>query len=229
MGSKTSGAKEQPRQIARLNVVKELRARILSGQYAHGERIRQEDIAEDFQLSRIPVREALRTLEAEGLLIIEPHRGARVATVDRFELEQIYTLRAAVEPLAIRQSIPNLDEDHILTLEALAKRMEESKDIEEFLAADREFHLTSYRGVQFPLIVQLVERFWNTTQHYRRRFAEVRTGPEFRLAHSDHRMLIQALGDRNEEVAAAIVKRHIERTRDDLMTMLADHDEDGAS
>lgn len=225
MGTNVSATREGPRQIARLNVVNELRARILNGEYAHGERIRQEDIAEDFKLSRIPVREALRVLESEGLLIIEPHRGARVAKVDRFELEQIYTLRAAVEPLAIRQSIPYLTEEHIEMLEALATRMEESNDIEVFLSTDREFHLTSYRGVQFPLIVQLVERFWNTTQHYRRRFAEVRTGPSFNYTHSDHRMLIQAVRDGNADVAAAIVKAHIERTRDDLMTMLDGIDE----
>ncbi|MBU3995284.1 MAG: GntR family transcriptional regulator, partial [Actinobacteria bacterium] len=198
---------------------------------AHGERIRQEEIAERFQLSRIPVREALRTLEAEGLVIIEPNRGARVATVDRFELEQIYTLRIAVEPLAIRQSIPHLTDAHIATLEALASRMEEETDLEVFLATDREFHLTSYRGAQYPLVTQLVERFWNTTQHFRRRFAQVRTDRSFQLAYSDHRLLIQAIRDRNEEVAAAVVKRHIERTRDDLLKTLdcADNSEKVAS
>jgi DNA-binding GntR family transcriptional regulator len=226
MGPKASASREEPRQIARLNVVNELRQRILEGEYKHGERIRQEEIAEDFQLSRIPVREALRVLESEGLLIIEPHRGARVATVDRFELEQIYTLRATVEALAIQQSIPYLTEEHIETLEALATRMEGSDDIKVFLLADREFHLTTYQGAQFPLIIQMVERFWNTTQHYRRRFAEVRTGPGFHLAYSDHRMLIQAIRDRNTEVGAAIVKHHIERTRDDLMAMLDELDEE---
>lgn len=220
MGSQASAASEEPRRIARLDVADELRERILSGVYRHGERLRQEEIAEELQTSRIPVREALRVLESEGLLIIEPHRGARVASVDRVELEQIYSLRVAVEPLAIQQSIPHLAEDDIRALESLAARMEESEDIEDFLAADREFHLTSYRGAQFPLIIQLVERFWNTTQHFRRRFAEVRPESSFRLAYSDHRMLIQAIRDQNTEVAAVIVKRHIERTRDDLTATL---------
>ena len=210
----------EPRRIAHQNVVDELRDRILKGIYAHGERIRQEDIAEDFQLSRIPVREALRSLESEGLLIIEPHKGARVASVDPFELEQIYSLRAAVEPLAIRESAPRLSEEDLLELERLAERMESAKDIEDFLAADREFHLLTYQGVQFPLITKLVERFWNTTQHYRRRFAVERSVESFQLAFAEHRMLITALKTGNKEVASAIVKRHIERTRDDLMTML---------
>ncbi len=218
----TLGGKSQ--QVASLNVVNALRERILEGRYSHGERIRQEDVAEDFQLSRLPVREALRVLETEGLVTIEPHKGARVATVDRFELEQIYTLRAAVEPLAIQQSIPNVDPAILSELESLASRMESSQDVEAFLQADREFHLKSYSGVQYPLITDLVQRFWNTTQHYRRRFAEVRDSENFQSAHSDHRMLIQAMKDKNLEVASAIVKRHIEKTRDQLMVML-DEDE----
>ena len=228
MGSNSSTDRDEPRQIARQTVVDELRSRILKGDYPGGARVRQEDVAEEFNLSRIPVREALRELESEGLLIIEPHRGARVATVDRSELEQIYTLRAAVEPLAIQRSLPNLGTSDIEAMERLANRMESSHDIDAFLAADREFHLTSYRGVQFPLIVQLVERFWNTTQHYRRSFAESRSPDQFRVTHSDHRMLIQAVRDNNPDVAAAIVKRHIERTRDDLMVLLHAADPEGA-
>ncbi|MGI8392301.1 GntR family transcriptional regulator [Leucobacter sp. W1038] len=216
--------REEPRQVARLNVVNELRELILGGEFSHGEWIRQEEIAERFQLSRIPVREALRTLEAEGLVIIQPRRGARVASVDRFELEQIYTLRIAVEPLAISQSISQLTEEHILELEELAARMESSTDIEEFLATDREFHLMSYQGAQYPLITQLVERFWNTTQHYRRRYALVRSDRSFQHAYSDHRLLIQAIRDGNGDVAAAIVKHHIERTRDDLLATLDEVD-----
>lgn len=219
MASNTPAKREAPRQTAHSSVADVLRARILDGHYPGGARIRQEDVAEEFRLSRIPVREALRSLEAEGLLIIEPRRGARVASVDRSELEHIYTLRAAVEPLAIRQSIPNLEAADIAEMEYLAGRMEEAEDIESFLAIDRRFHLTSYRGVRFPLIVQLVERFWNTTQHYRRSLAENRTPEDFQLAHSDHRLLIQAARAGNEDVAAAIVKRHIERTRDNLMEM----------
>lgn len=220
MPSNVPARNDDRKQVARQSIVEELRARILDGTYGAGARVRQEDVAEEFNLSRLPVREALRELESEGLLIIEPHRGARVAAVDRTELEQIYTLRAAVEPLAIQRSVPNLEPTDFEDLERLATRMEQSHDIEEFLSADREFHLASYRGVQFPLIVQLVERFWNTTQHYRRSFAEVRTPDQFQLAHSDHRMLIQAARDKNSDVAAAIVKRHIERTRDDLMALL---------
>lgn len=216
MGSTAAADREEPRPVARLSVVNELRDLILGGEFSRGEWIRQEEIAERFQLSRIPVREALRTLEAEGLVIIQPRRGARVASVDRFELEQIYTLRIAVEPLAISQSISQLTEAQILVLEELAARMEASTEIEEFLATDREFHLASYQGAQYPLITQLVERFWNTTQHYRRKYAQVRSERSFQHAYSDHRLLIQAIRDGNGDVAAAIVKRHIERTRDDL-------------
>ena len=222
MGTTAAGGREEPRPVARLSVVNELRNLILGGEFSRGEWIRQEEIAERFQLSRIPVREALRTLEAEGLVIIQPRRGARVASVDRSELEQIYALRIAVEPLAISQSIPQLTEAQILVLEELAARMEASTEIEEFLATDREFHLASYQGAQYPLIVQLVERFWNTTQHYRRRYAQVRSERSFQHAYSDHRLLIQAIRDGNGDVAAAIVKRHIERTRDDLLATL-DH------
>jgi DNA-binding GntR family transcriptional regulator len=87
-----------------------LREAILSGEIVPGERIRQEDVAARFGTSRLPVREALRILEAEGLTEHHMHKGARVPKLDRHEVDVIYQMRERLEPLALAESLPHLGE-----------------------------------------------------------------------------------------------------------------------
>src|SRR5690348_9080134 len=123
-----------------------LREAILSGEIAPGERIRQEDIAERFGTSRLPVREALRILEAEGLTEHHPNKGARVPKLDRHELDVIYQMRERLEPLALAESLPHLTGDDLQRLERIQQRIEADTGVAEFLTLDREFHLGTYAG-----------------------------------------------------------------------------------
>ena len=198
------------------DVVVYLRDLILGGRYEPGQRIRQEEVAEELGVSRIPVREAFHVLESEGLVTLEPRRGARIPVLERFEFEQIYRLREVVEPLAIRESLDNLTADQIERLHDLAEEMASGLDVESFLRLDREFHLLSYSGAPFNYITKLVQQFWNSTQHYRRHFTQNATPEQLEKTHADHRMLVAAIRQRNHTVSSAVVQAHLNRTREQL-------------
>jgi len=194
-----------------------LREAILSGQIAPGERIRQEDIAERFGASRLPVREALRILEAEGLTEHHRHKGARVPKLDMHEVDVIYRMRERLEPLALAESLPHLGEDDFRRLERIQRRIESNTDVGEFLTLDRELHLLTYAGCHIDQLSSMVVRLWNSTQHYRRAFMHL-TGPDRRwVVNAEHRLLLDAIERRDAVDAERCLSGHIRRTRIELV------------
>lgn len=197
-------------------VTNEIRDLILNGELAPGARIGQEALAERFGTSRIPVREALRQLESEGLVSLVPNSGASVAKLDLHECLEIYKIRELLEPLALSESIPHLGEDDIQALEDAALAMEETGDSDEFLRLDREFHLSSYRGAKTMRLRALVENYWNTTQHYRRAYVGLIWPQGNWIIFYEHRLLVEAIKRRDIEEAGRILASHIRRTRLEL-------------
>src|SRR6187551_998389 len=112
------------RQTVASMTVEALRERILRGDYPEGEPLRQDTLADELGVSRIPVREALRQLEAEGLVTVTPHRGAIVTTLSAAELEEVFALRAEVESALLRAAIPRLDPDRLALAAELLERQE---------------------------------------------------------------------------------------------------------
>ncbi|MEN3269075.1 GntR family transcriptional regulator [Pseudonocardia sp.] len=193
-----------------------LRTAILSGDIIPGEWIRQEEVAERLGSSRLPVREALRILEAEGLTEHEPHRGARVPRLSMHEVEVIYRMRERLEQLAIAESIPRLDDDDVARLQDVQERLEANTDVAGFLALDREFHLLSYGGCPIEQLTAMVTRLWNSTQHYRRAFVSL-SGPGRRwVINAEHRLLLDAIVRRDVVDAERFLGGHIRRTRIEL-------------
>jgi DNA-binding GntR family transcriptional regulator len=194
----------------------ELREAILNGGYAPGARIRQEDLAERHGASRVPVREALRMLEAEGLLTLVANTGAWVAELSLADSDELYRIRERIEPLLLSYSAPALTPDAIDRLAELADAMESAADVEEFLALDREFHLGSYAAAETNVLGDLVIRLWNRTQHYRRAFTRVFRSTGDRSAHYDHHLIVAALRRGDTEEAERTLATHIRRTRLEL-------------
>lgn len=193
-----------------------LREAILSGEIAPGERIRQEEVAERLGTSRLPVREALRMLEAEGLTEHTANKGARVPALDRHELDVLYQMRERLEPLALTESIPNLSAREIHELEALADRIAADTDLTEFLVLDRAFHLGSYAGCGTEHLVATVTRMWNSTQPYRRMFMSL-GGPDRRwIVDHEHRLILDAIKRADSVDAERFLSGHIRRTRIEL-------------
>lgn len=195
-----------------------LREAILSGRYVPGARIRQEDIAEEFGASRIPVREALRMLESDGLVTLVANTGAWVAHLSLAECEEVYQIRERIEPLLLRYSLPHLTSSIIERLQGLADQMQRGSDIETFLRLDREFHLLCYTGATTAILGDTVHRLWNSTQHYRRAFSLLLAAEGNRAVHYEHQLLVGAIRRGDSEDAERLLAGHIRRTRLELGT-----------
>jgi DNA-binding GntR family transcriptional regulator len=195
-------------------IASEIRSSVLSGEMRPGMRIRQELLAAHFGASRIPVREALKQLENEGLVVLAPNRGAWIADVNSEESIEVYKIREAVEPLAIFESVPNLTDADIDSLDATVRDLESVTTLEDYIQLDREFHLRTYSRARMPQLLAMVERFWNSTQHFRRQFVK-ETFAKDGLPFSDpqHLLLMDAIRGRDAEAAQVLVRLHIRRTR----------------
>lgn len=199
-------------------VARQLRSAILSGRYAPRERLRQEDIAHEFGISRVPVREALRQLESEGLVTLAPHAGARVSWLDVRELDEVYEIRGALEPMLIARSAVGLSDAQLAHLRELVDELEFNAERPgPWMDLDRKFHLESYAGGDMPRAQGLVEGFWNRTQQYRRAFVLEMTPGQLEVVHLEHRLILDALERRSGEDAASALATHVRRTRQALL------------
>lgn len=193
-----------------------LREEILAGNYAPGERIRQDELADIHGASRLPVRDALRILEAEGLVSLVANTGAWVSRISMAECQEMYRMRERLEPLLLSMNVPRLTGDDADGLELLAQAMESSNDVERFLRLDREFHLSCLKAVETSVLGPSVLNLWNRTQHYRRAATRLFYLEEDRSVHHDHHLIVNAvrLGDADE--AEQVLARHIRRSRLEL-------------
>ena len=217
--------------VASHRIAESLRTAILDGSYRPGERIRQEDVAARSGASRIPVREALRMLAAEGLVTLVANSGAWVTRLTMAECAELYLIRERLEPLLLRSSMPRLGEAEIGRLAELTEAMEAAgTDVDAFLRADREFHLFSYAGAAPGETWQIIHRMWNTTQHYRREFTQraaragagngasggAGAGDGLGVTHLEHRLLLDCVHRQDAEDAERVLVTHIRRTRLEL-------------
>lgn len=197
-------------------VAARIRNGILAGEYPPGTRIRQEDVAERFGASRVPVREALRILESEGLVTLVANTGAWVATLTLAECEEIYQMRERLEPLLLRYSAPRLTTDDLDRLASLAVEAARTRDLDEFLRLDRAFHLGAYERAETTQLGELVVKLWNSTQPYRRAYSGSLDDDARRTAHDEHHLIVASLRDGDVEDAERVLAGHIRRTRRQL-------------
>ena len=211
---KKSGAASQ-------RIANELSQRILDGDLAPGARIRQEQIAEEFGVSRLPIREALRILESHGLVTLVASSGAWVSSMNLTECQETYLIRERIEPLALGQAIDSVSAETMDRLSELAEQMENCTVVEDFVELDREFHLLSFQDAGMPTLLEMVERLWNTTQHYRRAYVQL-IGPEgLGDTNLEHRLLVAAIRRRDIRSAEELLAMHVRKTR----IALLDHPE----
>jgi DNA-binding GntR family transcriptional regulator len=198
-----------------------LRDAILSGEIPPGSRIRQEEIAERLGTSRLPVREALRMLETEGLTQLEANKSARVPALDRDELGVVYEMRERIETLALRLSLPYLTTQQESELYRIQDEIEANDDVGTFLELDRRFHLGTYAGCPSGELLTTVTRLWNSTQHFRRAFMLIGGAERRWFVNAEHRLLLDAITRRDSVDCERYLAGHIRRTR----IQLAQHPE----
>ncbi len=197
-------------------ILRELRDEILDGRLRPGQRIHQQAVAARFGTSRQPVREALRQLQSEGLVVVSPNAGARVARLDADEFDEVYLLRGRLEPLAVERGAANLTDEQLASSRYEVERMEAFGEISgregEWLAHDRAFHLGTFAATRSPRLLAIIETLWNVAEPYRRAYLGLH--PEIIvLTLVEHRLLLDALDRRDGEDAARVLEMHIRRTR----------------
>ena len=212
----TADAVAIPTTAASQRVADHLRAEILGGGIGPGERVRQEEIAQRLGASRLPVREALRMLEAEGLIEHEANKGARVPRLGRHEVDVMYRMREQLEPLAIAESLPQLDDAEVRRLGRIQDEIEAGVDLGRFLELDRAFHLGTYGGCVIEQLTATIVRLWNSTQHYRRAFVQLSGPGRMWVVNAEHRLLLDAVERRDSVDAGRFLAGHIRRTRIEL-------------
>jgi DNA-binding GntR family transcriptional regulator len=193
-----------------------IREGILSAAFRPGEHLRQDELARQLDVSRMPVRSALLQLESEGLVNFHPHRGAIVSELDADKVREIYEVRSHLERLAIEKSIRNLTEERLENLQRLADRLDAERDGDQFVRLRIEFYDLLYDKVNNPLLVGLIQRLRSDVGRYWLRL---------RVATSDghdtgHRELLNLVAAGDIENAQQYLHEHLERVRDRLSALI---------
>lgn len=198
-------------------IASELRERIFRGELAGGLPLRQEQIAEEFGVSRIPVREALSRLEAEGLVVRSHNRGCTVATLSFADLLESVEIRKALEAAALRLAVPKLTARDAARAEEILARYARATRPDEWTELNLEFHLTLYRPSGMPRILRMIEEIVRGTNRYLRVYISSVAGREVPM--EEHRAILDAAKAGDTRRAVRLLEAHIERTR----RMLADN------
>jgi DNA-binding GntR family transcriptional regulator len=184
-----------------------LREAILSGRLTGGTPLRQEDLATAFGVSRMPIREALRQLEARALLDFVPHKGAVVTEISAADAADTYAIRLALEPAALTLSIPHLTDSAFGRADDLIREMDEEEDPGRMGELNRRFHMTLYEAAPHPKLLALAESQLASFDRYLR-FQLAAEGHEV-LSQGEHRGMLEAARARDGARAAQILREHI--------------------
>jgi DNA-binding GntR family transcriptional regulator len=207
-------------------VTERLRDDILGGRYGDGDHLPERDIAEEFGVSRGPVRDALRQLELEGLVQVLPRRGARVATLTRTEAAQVIEIRQALEPVAVRFLLANNNPDRLKVLEAVLEQMAQASEEEHWanlVALDMEFHATIYKLADSQMLVRLWETLRSPllqTFRMHRQFYDSSS-----QVYQTHRKLFDAIASGDLAKAESAAADHVVDLRDYLLQHLENRSE----
>lgn len=196
-----------------------LREAIRQGDIAPGERIDVEGFADLLGMSITPIREALRHMEAEGLVESTPHRGVRVKEFSTDEASVLYDLRALLEGYAIRLSVPHLTAEEIGRLEEITeshRRAVESDDRQAIDDSNRDWHQLAYSRAQTPYLDEFITRLWNAFPWTTRW-----QGPE-RLNRSvmSHAQMLAAIKEGQVDIVEALLRAHILDGKDYVLRQL---------
>ncbi|QFT48934.1 GntR family transcriptional regulator [Roseivivax sp. THAF30] len=191
---------------------------ILSGELVPGMRVATETVAEDLGISRMPVRDALRQLEGDGVVTIVANRGASVAEFTTEEVVELIEMRAVLEGLAARMALPIIGPTQIAELEHLLWRMDNvQEDLSAWITAHDEFHNYLTACCEKPLLIQEAQRMRLMLRPYFRKFyAESR---EFEIAGLEHRTIVDTVKIGDTEAVENVVRAHVRQNVDNIATL----------
>jgi len=217
-------ASESPiaRQSLTSAVADKLRDRIIRGEIPEGSQLRQDAIATQYKVSRIPVREALRQLDAEGLITIVPNRGAVVPALSPDDIEELFSIRALLEPEVLGLSIPRLTEQDFTDAEAVLRRYVSELRREDHLAAwgrlNWQFHSILYSRANQPRFMAIIRNVNNSGERYTRLQLYLTHGTK--RANEEHHQILELCRKRDVAAACKLLRQHIRYAGESLKQAL---------
>lgn len=203
-----------------------LRQAILRGELKPGERLMEIALAEKLGVSRTPIREAMRKLELEGLVVMIPRRGAQVANITEKDLNDVLEVRITLENLAIEKACSNMTEEDIRALEAAAKEFEhtfEDGDLVKMAEADVNFHEAIYRAADNERLMQVLNNL--REQIYRYRVEYLKEEETRKLLVKEHDEIYEAIRNRDVKTAQEISYQHIENQREAIIRSIREEND----
>lgn len=188
-----------------------LRKAILKGELAPGERLMEKQLAEKMGVSRTPIREAIRKLELEGLVIMVPRKGAEVAMITEQDIKDVLEVRAALEGLAVNlacQKMSKEDIDKLLLVNDDFTKAAKNMDIDQVIEKDVEFHDVIYTSTKNKKLIQIISNL--REQIYRFRVEYIRQMIDFSSLAAEHEEIVNAIVDRDGKLAREFASKHVE-------------------
>lgn len=212
MGLGTTPESAIPRQSLTSAVADKLRDQIIRGEIAEGTQLRQDAIATQYQVSRIPVREALRQLDAEGLIAIVPNRGAVVPALSPDDIEELFAIRSLLEPEVLKLSIPHLTRSDFDEAEAILKKYVNELNREDHVSGwgrlNWQFHSTLYSRANQPRFMAIIRNVNNSGERYTRLQLYLTHG--IQRANEEHHKILELCRQRDVAAACKLLREHIE-------------------
>lgn len=206
-------------------ITTELRRRILNGQLAEGTTLRQERLATELGVSRIPLREAIRHLESEGLVVSELHKGAVVSSLSPGELEELFGIRMQLETWLFEAAIPRMTQADFDQAEALIEEASKTGDVSNWGDLNWRFHEALYRASGSRIALKLLRSVHDNAARYVNLQLIVAQDVEREL--SDHHAMLAYARLRDVERGVDMLRRHIARVSRNLMASLSRDAENG--
>ena len=181
-----------------------LRHAIVSGRYSAEQPLNQDELARTYGVSKIPVREALYQLKMEGLVTFRHNRGSAVSSLSSGEVEEIYTMRLALEEVALKRALPNMQPADLIQAETALKLIDASTDPLEWPALNWRFHASLYRAAAMPRLLETVETFHNSVARHLLLYLN---GLEYQAtSQNEHWTLLEACRNKDERRAVRILR-----------------------
>ena len=199
-----------------------LRRAILKGELKPGERLMEITLADKLGVSRAPIREAIRKLELEGLVVMAPRKGAKVASITERDLNDVLEVRKGMEVLAISLACKRITGEELEKLETIEQSFQkliESGNLTELAEMDVKFHDTIYQATNNQRLVQLLNNL--REQMYRYRMEYLKDIAVRRTLAEEHKAICRALRERDEQQAEEYVSIHIDNQQKAIIRSLS--------
>ncbi len=198
-----------------VRIYRELRQKILQNELLANQPLRQDKIASQFGVSKIPVREALRQLEADGLVEFKPRRGAFVVELSEHDILENLEIRIALECRAIELAIPNMTDEDLSLAEEILHEYQQVNDIERWSELNTLFHRCIYSPCGMTKLLAMIQDIKDRTKSFMRLKITQVSGLE--RPHAEHLAILQACKDNQPEIGARLLKEHIECTKKEVV------------